>query len=343
MSEHTSESRHDALLERLVRTSGRGPTASPDAKARVYTAVHERWQATVQKQARSAPPPRSMRNRSWVLTRRLALAASLAAVAVVAYRLQAPQEGPAVPFASIAKVDGNVAIQHSGDQRPVSARASAGVRIGDTLTTDASARLALRLENGYSLRINSSSELAILAANSVDLRSGTVYFDSNGLDLDDTFQIETTFGSVRHAGTQFEASLAASGLRIRVREGAVMFNDSSRELIASGGEQIEIEGGRSPQRSSIPADDPAWSWVEELATLPVEPEYPLPEILTWISRETGRNVRYADAAVQARAQTVVLYDLENLTPQEALTALRSTTAFEYRDTNSGLLVADADR
>jgi ferric-dicitrate binding protein FerR (iron transport regulator) len=217
------------------------------------------------------------------------------------------------------------------------------VRIGDTLATDASAKLALRLENGYSLRVNSSSELAILAANSVELRSGTVYFDSNDLDLDDAFQIETGFGSVRHAGTQFEASLVATGLRIRVREGAVTFNDSARELIASGGEQMHVESGSAPQRTSIAADDPAWSWVEELATLSAQPEYPLPEILTWISRETGRNVRFANAAVQARAQTVVLYDLENLTPQEALAALRSTTAFEYRDTDSGLLVASADR
>lgn len=342
MSENTPESRHEALLERLVRTSGRGPTASADAKARVYTAVHARWQAMLARQARSTPAPRSMRSKSWVLTRRFALAAGLAAVAVVAYRLQAPQESPAVPFASIAKIEGNVAIRHSGDQRPVSARASAGVRIGDTLATDASAKLALRLENGYSLRINTSSELAIVAANSVELRSGTVYFDSNGLDLDE-FQIQTTFGSVRHAGTQFEASLVATGLRIRVREGAVAFNDSSRELIATGGEQMHIESSRAPQRTPIAADDPAWSWVEELATLPVESEYPLPEILTWISRETGRSVRFADAAVQARAQTVILYDLENLNPQETVAVLRSTTAFEYRDTDSGLLVVNAGR
>jgi ferric-dicitrate binding protein FerR (iron transport regulator) len=207
------------------------------------------------------------------------------------------------------------------------------------LTTEEGAKLALRLENGYTLRVNSSSELEILTVDTVDLSAGTVYFDSNGLDLDATFRIESALGSLRHAGTQFEASLVAAGLRIRVREGAVTFNDSSGELIARAGEQIHIEGNGAPLRTSIAADDPAWSWVEDLATLPVDSEYPLPSVLAWISRETGRDVRFADAAVQARAQTVILYDLEDLTPQEALAVLRSTTAFEYRDTDSGLLVA----
>jgi ferric-dicitrate binding protein FerR (iron transport regulator) len=351
MSEHTPESRHEALLERLLRTSGRGPTASADAKARVYAIVHARWQATLRKEpgqvgtprgTRDTAPPRST-GKYWGLTRTLALAASVAAVAVIAYRLQPPQENPVLPFASIAKVEGNVAVLHSGDVRPVAARPSAGVRVGDTVTTDAGAKLALRLENGYTLRINSSSELEILAADTVDLSAGTVYFDSNSLDLDGAFRIESALGSVRHAGTQFEASLVAAGLRIRVREGTVTFNDSSGELIAGAGEQIHIESSGAPLRTSIAADDPAWTWVEDLATLPVDSEYPLPSVLTWISRETGRDVRFADAAVEARAQTVVLYDLEDLTPQETLAVLRSTTAFEYRHTDSGLLVAGSDR
>jgi ferric-dicitrate binding protein FerR (iron transport regulator) len=342
MSEHTPESKHEALLERLLRTSGRGPTAPAEAKARVYAAVRARWRATVPKQSPSAATPRSA-YRSLRLSRTLALAASVAAIAVVAYRLQTPQESPLVPFASIAKVEGNVAILHSGDSQRVSARPSAGVQVGDTLTTDTGGKLALQLENGYSLRIDSRSELEVLAANTIELLSGTVYFDSNGLDHDAAFQIESALGSVRHAGTQFEASLAAAGLRLRVREGAVMFNDSSREIVARAGEQIYIEGGREPVRTSITADDSAWSWAEDLATLPVATEYSLPEILMWISRETGRDVRFADVGVQARAQTVVLYDLEDLTPQETIAVLRSTTAFEYRDTDSGLLVAGSDR
>jgi hypothetical protein len=106
---------------------------------------------------------------------------------------------------------------------------------------------------------------------------------------------------------------------------------------------MHVEIGRAPQRTTIAADDPAWRWVEDLGALPAAPEYRLPEILTWVSRETGRNVRFADAAVQARAESVILYDLENLNPHETLAVLRSTTAFEYRETGGGLLVADAGR
>jgi hypothetical protein len=75
----------------------------------------------------------------------------------------------------------------------------------------------------------------------------------------------------------------------------------------------------------------------------VAAQYPLPEVLTWVSRETSREVSFADPTVEARAQTVVLYDLDNLTPRETLTALRVTTAFEYDETDDGLLIVSSNR
>ena len=203
--------------------------------------------------------------------------------------------------------------------------------------------VALELENGTSLRVNSSSEVELVAADRVVLRSGTVYFDSKGESASGSFAVETELGSVRHVGTQFEASLVGSGLRIRVREGAVMFNSPTRELIASAGEVVSIDGAGAAQREAITTDDDEWRWAEDLAILPVAEEYSLPDVLAWISRETGREVRFADAAVQARVQTIVVYDLGNLTPEETLGVLRSTTAFEYRETDDGLLVVSSNR
>jgi ferric-dicitrate binding protein FerR (iron transport regulator) len=193
------------------------------------------------------------------------------------------------------------------------------------------------------LRINIGSEVVIVAAGRIALRSGTVYFDSNSARVSGSFELETPLGLVRHVGTQFEASLVGSGLRIRVREGAVAFNDATRELVAGVGEVVHIEGAGPPQRGAITVDDDAWSWAVDLAILPVAEQYSLSEVLAWIARETGRDVRFADSAVEARVQTIILYDLGNLTPQETLAVLRSTTAFEYRETDDGVLIVSNAR
>jgi ferric-dicitrate binding protein FerR (iron transport regulator) len=152
--------------------------------------------------------------------------------------------------------------------------------------------------------------------------------------------IATPFGSVRHVGTQFEASVGDVGLRIRVREGRVMFIDSSRELVADAGEQVEIARGSDPERTRIAADDPMWQWTEDLAMLEAADVYRLPDVLTWIARETGRELRFADEATQTRAQSVTLYDLDGLTPRQAIDVLGSATGFAYRYTDGSLLVAD---
>jgi ferric-dicitrate binding protein FerR (iron transport regulator) len=340
MNERVPEPKHDEVLTRLLRSSGRGPTASTEARSRIYTAVRERWQESLPGRVSSAR--RGDRRRGFALTWKFALAAGLAAIAVLAYRVQAPRTDSMPPFASVAKVQGDVAIRRGGEVRDVRIEAPATVSVGDLLTTGAGARVALQLENGYVLRVNSGSELLLAAADGVELRSGTVYFDSNFAALDEPLTIATPLGSVRHAGTQFETSLVDAGLRIRVREGAVILSDGAGDLLARAGEQMHVASGSAPQRTAIGADDAAWQWVEDLAMVQPAAEYPLPEVLAWVSRETGRALRYADAPTEARAQSVVLYELEGLTPRETLDVIRSTTELDYRYVEGGLLVTSAD-
>lgn len=46
MSEQATSREHDPL-GRLLRSSGRGPAPSNEARTRVYAAVHERWRASM--------------------------------------------------------------------------------------------------------------------------------------------------------------------------------------------------------------------------------------------------------------------------------------------------------
>lgn len=355
----------DELLTRLLRESGRGPTASLEARARIYAAVRARWQAALdagdrpcddreggvaapagsaarpRRPTRHAPAERGRRSR-WLP--RLALAASVVIAAVVFYRLEQPAPGPAASFAAVANVTGGVDIRRDGVLRPAGQGGLGSVRIGDALVSGDDGRVALRLADGRSLRLDTGTELAILTASRVELVAGGVYFDSARPDRfarAETLVIDTPLGSVRHAGTQFEASLVTRTLRIRVREGTVLFRDDDRELTAGVGEQIEIPATGMPRRTTIALDDPAWRWIEDLATLAPAGEYRLGDVLAWVARETGRELEFGSAAVEARARDVALFELEGLSPRQALDVLKRTTAFAYEDAGTVLRVTEA--
>jgi ferric-dicitrate binding protein FerR (iron transport regulator) len=342
MSDRTTEPKNEASLTRLLRESGRGPTAAPDARARIHASVQERWRASLAERARAGNVD-ARPARRWLFLQSVALAASVAVVALVIYSMQGPTGDSVAPFAMVTRAEGDAQVRRNGTVFPLRTGRLISVRTGDTLTTADDARVALELEIGYELRINAGSELVVTAADEIELRSGAIYFDSNELGDGAPLVIATPLGSVRHVGTQFEASVVGVGLRIRVREGRVTFSDSSRELVADAGEQVEIGPGSDPERTRIATDDPAWQWTEDLAMLEAADTYRLPDVLTWVARETGRELRFADAATRARVQTIMLYDLDGLTPRQTLDVLGSTTAFEYRNSDGSLLVTDAGR
>lgn len=363
--------RDDEWMNRLLGSSGRGPAASPEAKARIYAAVRERWQSTLpgnaeadeeserSEDSRHGRPPAGRRvsahrpwrsGRGWKKTGRLALVAGLAAAAIIVYRLQSPPMEADVPFATVAKSAGGVDVRRGDVVRPIGPRGLQTLRVGDALTTGAEGRVALELMSGQHLRIDSRSEISVAGVDLVELRAGRVYFDSEVGDLQaqlgdsepSSFRLDTRFGLVEHVGTQYEAGLVGAGLRVRVREGAVVIRDDARRLTASAGDEVEITASGAPRRTTIAADDPAWQWVEDLATIAPAAEYRLNDVLQWVSRETGHALEFG-AGSEARARSVVLYGLAGLSPRETLDVLRSTTAFDYVVTDQTLLVSESGR
>ena len=347
MNDDIRNKHEEQLLERLLGQSGRGPTASPDAKARVYAAVHEAWRKEIQIETGSVHRLDLRSHRQISRWMPLALAAGLGLFALTAYWPQSPEFKIGAPFASITRTEGNADILRNGQLLSLDAdlsNSAQALRVGDLLTTRPNSGVALMLEGGETLRIAATTELRVTQLDRVHIVNGTAYFDSNAVPAGAPLSIETAFGSVRHTGTQYQATVANSTLTIQVREGAIAFTDETRNFSASSGEAIRITRTGAPNRSTISSVDPAWQWATQLASVPEGGDRPLLEVLNWIARETGMTVQFSDSETERRAQNVVVSGLVGLTPEQALEALSAATAFVYLAAGDGrLLVSQAPR
>ncbi len=136
----------------------------------------------------------------------------------------------------------------------------------------------------------------------------------------------TPAGTARELGTQFELHVAGTGLRLRVREGAVAIDHGGRSVTGQAGEEVSIDSFGGVLRTTIPPDDPAWQWAEAIAPMPDMDGQPASTLIAWVARETGRRLRYESPLVEQRAGTVILHgEIRHLAPMEALEAMLATT------------------
>ncbi|MDX1645281.1 MAG: hypothetical protein R3244_13075, partial [Thermoanaerobaculia bacterium] len=150
--------------------------------------------------------------------------------------------------------------------------------------------------------------------------------------------VETDWGAVEDIGTQFEVR-TSDGLRVRVREGRINLDRQGRVYEAVAGTELLLSPGGSLSRRSVPLFGPEWDWVLEVAEPFGLDGQPLDSFLTWVSRETGREVRFADPVLAAEASTVRLHgSIAGLRPDEALEAVLPTCGLVHRFTAGTLLI-----
>jgi len=339
MEQKRKDTQGEAMIGKLIAAAGPGETASAEARDRVYAAVQARWQETLKSPARAASRP------GFSQLRIFALAASLALAAVTVYWLQpsAPDATAIEGLARFARVEGDAELMHRGESRRLATAADAGtIEAGDRLRTGTDGKLALALGDGISLRMNVDTELAFASASDVELVGGTIYIDSGEAGASSDLEVATPFGRVEHVGTQYEVHMAGPDLRVRVREGAVVFTGQSGEATGAAGEQLDIGAGGLRTRSSFAPDDSAWNWATDLASLPGADDYRLVEVLAWAARESGLVLEFADASTEARlaGESLVGDALSGLNPDETLSVIERTTDLRYQREAGRLIVRD---
>jgi hypothetical protein len=316
----------DALAS-VIRLAGRRPVASDAAWARVYASVRATWEQDIASRRRGGP---------WQWW--LAAAAALAGIAIAIGVLRGPDAVQAAPIASLSAMRGEVWIAQSN---ALSWRRAAGderIGAGDSLRTESGGRAVVALPGDVSLRVDGDTRLVLSAADRIVIERGTLYVDSGARRRPGAaVHIATPVGEVWDVGTQFEVHAEAASLRIRVREGAVQFEGGDRSLQSGAGEELTIPARGEAVRARISPTDAAWTWVSDLAALE-SGDYPAATLLQWVSRETGRELRFDDAATEARAHTLVVHGAEGLSPLETLDVIVATTDLSCEVAESTIVV-----
>jgi ferric-dicitrate binding protein FerR (iron transport regulator) len=137
---------------------------------------------------------------------------------------------------------------------------------------------------------------------------------------------------VRDVGTVFEVRASADALRVRIREGRVRLDrvGAGSDIEGSRDEEVEVDREGHVVRRVFSRNGKEWKWAESLAVAPEIEGRPLVQLLTWVARETGRQLMFEGPAAEAQARAVTLHGTAaNLAPLEALDVLLSTTDLEY--------------
>jgi len=287
-----SDRRQDPLGD-LIRAVGKRPAPSEEDCRRVFAVARDAWQTKV----------RARRRRRWIY----ASAASIAAAAAVGIGLQSWLE-PGAPVASVARLAGPVEIRPTGDDAwRALETAYANVRTGARVRTASDGRASFDLD-GVSLRLDRETEIVFDSRDRVTLEEGALYVDSGVGRSDSRIEIVTSYGVLEDIGTQFEVRSAESALRLRVREGRVRLKPRNLPdaVESAAGEEVAVTPSGEVRRRSFPPVHADWAWAEALAESPDLDGRTAHDVLSWVARETGRRLVFADPVAELRARDAVL-------------------------------------
>lgn len=313
---------------RLLRLAGARAPVHPSRQARVKVAFLEETRAVVR--------VRVCQRRTMIAAGALAVAAGL----VLATRLGSPRLTPIPehpPVATVERVEGiggRLVVERAG---PIDLGIASAVGAGDWVETGADGRLAVRLAEGQSVRLDRASRVQFLSASALMLAAGGVYVDSGAAST--PLEIRTDLANVRDVGTQFEVRLDDSGLHVRVRSGVVEVRRGTRTAYARPGTQLIVDS-RGVVSGPFAPYGPAWAWAATLAP-PVEIEgQALDLFLQQLCREQGWTLAYADAKLAREASGMILHgSAKGLQSSEVLAAVLATTGLTHQLQEGELRVA----
>lgn len=305
-------------IERVLRVAGRREPVPAAIENAAREHLRREWRAIVAER-------QGARRRNIAL----AMAASVAA-AVVGLWLVASQNGAgARPVGTMVVALGEVRVRDNWVKGWQPGSAGLTLNAGHLLQTGANGRAGLSMPGMASLRLDHDTRLRVATADRLVIERGTIYVDAGPGNRDESrLLVETPAGVVRHVGTQYEIRIDGPAVRLRVREGRVVWRSHSGAVEhGRAGEQITIAANGDVTRQPSPSFGETWEWIGTTTPAIDIEGRPLAQFLVWAGRELGREVVFATPDAQREAASIVVHgSIEGLTPREALDAVLATTS-----------------
>jgi len=306
------EGEHEEDIARLLRLAGPRPVADPERSERVMAVVQGRWRAEV----------RLRWSRSFIRWIAIPAAAAIALVTIVGVAQWLAQVRKGVEpkaVAVLARVQGPLRFSDGGNVRE-----GAELRPGVGISTGPGGRAALRLSTDASLRLDSDTTLRLVSDTELDLEEGAIYVDSRGVKRA-AVAVRTPTGVVRDIGTQFEVRLIEGGLHVTVREGVASLGLRGGAFEIQAGTRLTAGTRVGLSRTAVPPNSPDWDWVLEIAPPFHSEGKTLGDLLAWVCRETGWQVRFGDTTTELERTSIILHgSVEGMRPDEASEAFLPT-------------------
>jgi len=309
----------EQAIARLLRLARPRPAVPAERRERVRSVVHAKWEQSCRWRRR--------RNVAIWVAGSLAAAAAILVGIGLGLRHGLPHSSGSGPMLANAEiVRGTVHSERLGIIGP-----GTSIEVGDEFWTSADGRVAIRLEDGTSLRVDTGSRLELVDESVVSLHQGAVYVDSDSTEESNApVEIRTPLGTVTDIGTQFEVRLKSDSMRLRVREGLVDLKRGARTYRAETGQQLLADSNGEVIAGTMPVHGDAWAWIQEVAPSFELEGRSLQEFLGWVTRETGWRVRFEERSIAAGAPFLILHgSIEGLRPDEAPAAVLPTCGLRH--------------
>lgn len=306
------------VTAQLLRLAGAPPDPPAERTARVREAVHGEWRV-----GRRRRMIRRAAATAW-----LGVAATL--MIAVWMNRQPSVVAPRDVVATGQRVQGRPQIVRPRERAaaPQLLTVSTSIYADDVIETDGGSRAALQVADGSSLRIDRSSRVRFLAPAVIEVTAGAVYVATT--DGSHGFEVRTAMGALRDLGTQFEARLAGSSLRLRVRAGTVeILRGPGVATAAAGTEAMVTTSGIAVRH--VPSYGSEWAWTTDVAPSFTIEGRPLHAFLEHTVAEEGWTLRYADREVADAARRIILHgSVDGLRAEDALGVALATSRLQYR-------------
>ena len=276
MNDETPNPESEDPLDSLFKGVEKRPQPSPAAREKAFETVMQEWEATQQRRAtiiRFTP---------------LALAATvLVSVFAVIMILQ-----PIPTNLQLELAQGHIYVDslvYRTTYRPNAQPLIIDLE-ADTLVQAVEAT-RWRATNGADVRLDGGSTFAWRSANTLSLRSGAVYIETDGAS---PFVVETSHGVVRDIGTEFIVETDQDRLVVAVREGRVELTTPANILQTDTNEpgsasvmEVNNDGVREWTETTSNA---RWNWIH-IASEGYATANPI-TMLYEIAKDLGKQLRF---------------------------------------------------